>query len=58
MRAGDLVHAFIVLGGLGLANARGVERLVGQTGARTMSEIVSLLCAAIGVHGIRQGPSG
>jgi multiple antibiotic resistance protein len=41
--------------GLVLGNARAVERLVGQTGARAMSKIVSLLLAAIGVHWIRQG---
>ena len=41
-----------------LANARNVERLVGRTGARAMSKIVSLLLAAIGVHGIRQGRGG
>ncbi len=45
------------LGGLVLANARSVERLVGRTGARAMSKIVSLLLAAIGVHWIRQGLS-
>jgi len=49
-----LVANFAV-GGLVLANAGLVERLVGRTGARAMSKIVSLLLAAIGVHWIRQG---
>jgi multiple antibiotic resistance protein len=49
-----LVANFAV-GGLVLANAGVVERLVGRTGARAMSKIVSLLLAAIGVHWIRQG---
>ena len=49
--------ANLAIGGLVLANARGVERLVGHTGARAMSKIVSLLLAAIGVHWIRQGPA-
>jgi multiple antibiotic resistance protein len=47
--------ANLALGGVVLANARSVERLVGRTGARAMSKIVSLLLAAIGVHWIRQG---
>jgi multiple antibiotic resistance protein len=47
--------ANLAVGGAVLANARAVERLVGQTGARAMSKIVSLLLAAIGVHWIRQG---
>lgn len=47
--------ANLVLGGLVLANAVVIERLVGRTGARAMSKIVSLLLAAIGVHWIRQG---
>ena len=38
-----------------LAHAAWVERLLGRTGARAMSKIVSLLLAAIGVHWIRQG---
>jgi multiple antibiotic resistance protein len=46
------------LAGFVLANARRVERLVGGTGARAMSKIVSLLLAAIGVHWIRQGLGG
>jgi multiple antibiotic resistance protein len=47
--------ANLVIAGVVLANARNVERLVGRTGARAMSKIVSLLLAAIGVHWIRQG---
>jgi multiple antibiotic resistance protein len=50
--------ANLAVGGLVLGNARTVERLVGQTGARAMSKIVSLLLAAIGVHWIRQGLAG
>lgn len=50
--------ANLVIGGVVLANARSVERLVGRTGARAMSKIVSLLLAAIGVHWIRQGLGG
>ena len=41
-----------------LANATRVERLLGATGARAISKIVSLLLAAIGVHWIRQGIAG
>jgi len=38
-----------------LANVARVERVVGSTGARALSKIVSLLLAGIGVHLIRQG---
>ena len=38
-----------------LANATRVERLLGRTGARAFSKVVSLLLAAIGVHLVRQG---
>jgi multiple antibiotic resistance protein len=38
-----------------LANANRLERLVGRTGARAFSKVVSLLLAAIGVHLVRQG---
>lgn len=47
--------ANLAVGGLVLAHAGRVERLVGRTGSRAMSKIVSLLLAAIGVHWIRQG---
>jgi multiple antibiotic resistance protein len=50
--------ANLAVGGVVLANARVVERLIGTTGARAMSKIVSLLLAAIGVHWIRQGLGG
>lgn len=49
-----LVANFVVAG-IVLAYARLVERLLGRTGARALSKIVSLLLAAIGVHWIRQG---
>lgn len=38
-----------------LAHAGSIERLLGRTGARAFSKIVSLLLAAIAVHWIRQG---
>jgi len=38
-----------------LAHVSRVERLLGQTGARALSKIVSLFMAAIGVRLIRQG---
>jgi len=41
-----------------LAHVTRVERLLGRTGARAVSKIVSLLLAAIGVHLIRQGLGG
>lgn len=47
--------ANLAVGGVVLAHAVRVERLVGRTGSRAMSKIVSLLLAAIGVHWIRQG---
>jgi multiple antibiotic resistance protein len=47
--------ANLVVCGLVLAQAALVERLLGRTGARAVSKIVSLLLAAIGVQLIRQG---
>jgi multiple antibiotic resistance protein len=41
-----------------LANAGRVSRLLGGTGARAFSKVVSLLLAAIGVHLVRQGLAG
>ncbi len=41
-----------------LAQAVRVERLLGRTGARALSKIVSLLLAAIGVQLVRQGLRG
>jgi multiple antibiotic resistance protein len=38
-----------------LANVRRVELVLGRTGARALSKIISLLLAAIGVHLIRTG---
>lgn len=49
-----LATNFAVAGAV-LAYARVVERVLGRTGARAASKIVSLLLAAIGVHWIRQG---
>jgi multiple antibiotic resistance protein len=47
--------ANFAIGGVVLAYARVVERVLGRVGARAASKIVSLLLAAIGVHWIRQG---
>jgi len=41
-----------------LENAPRLLRLLGRTGARGISKVVSLLLAAIGVHWIRQGLAG
>ena len=38
-----------------LAYATVVERVIGRTGARAVSKIISLLLAAIGVHLVREG---
>lgn len=38
-----------------LANVVRLERVLGRTGARALSKIISLLLAAIGVHLIREG---
>jgi multiple antibiotic resistance protein len=38
-----------------LANVARIERIIGGTGARALSKIVSLLLAGIGVHLIRHG---
>ena len=38
-----------------LANVVRLERVLGRTGARAVSKIISLLLAAIGVHLIREG---
>ena len=38
-----------------LANVVRLERILGRTGARAVSKIISLLLAAIGVHLIREG---
>jgi multiple antibiotic resistance protein len=38
-----------------LANVVRVERIIGRTGSRAVSKIISLLLAAIGVHLIREG---
>lgn len=48
----------LAVAGVVLAYAGRVERVVGRTGARAVSKIVSLLLAAIGVHWIRQGLGG
>jgi len=32
-----------------------LERIIGRTGSRAVSKIISLLLAAIGVHLIREG---
>ncbi len=52
-----LLANFAVCWGV-LANVTRVERLLGRTGARALSKIISLLLAAIGVHLIRQGIGG
>lgn len=41
-----------------LAHAPRILRVLGRTGARGISKVVSLLLAAIGVHWIRQGLGG
>lgn len=41
-----------------LANVGRLERVIGSTGARALSKIISLLLAAIGVHLVRQGLGG
>ena len=52
-----LLANFAVCWGV-LGNVARVERLLGRTGARALSKIISLLLAAIGVHLIRQGIGG
>jgi multiple antibiotic resistance protein len=38
-----------------LARVQAIERLLGRSGARALSKIISLLLAAIGVRIVRQG---
>ena len=52
-----LLANFAVCWGV-LDNVTRVERLLGRTGARALSKIISLLLAAIGVHLVRQGVGG
>jgi multiple antibiotic resistance protein len=47
--------ANLVLVALAFAQSERLERLIGQTGLRAISKIVSLLLAAIAVHIVRRG---
>lgn len=48
----------LVLVALAFAQSERLERLIGQTGLRAISKIVSLLLAAIAVHIVRRGFAG